>query len=101
LDSCPNLIGILGDVDKNIAENYIIKIKYSSYEEREQFMVDKTQKLEALKIPNNFNYESIRSLSTESRQKLSKVKPKTIGQAKNIPGVSPSDINVLLVYLGR
>jgi tRNA uridine 5-carboxymethylaminomethyl modification enzyme len=101
LDSCPNLIGILGDVDKYIAENYIIKIKYSSYEEREQFMVDKTQKLEALKIPNNFNYESIRSLSTESRQKLSKVKPKTIGQAKNIPGVSPSDINVLLVYLGR
>ena len=78
-----------------------IKIKYSGYIEREKNVANKIQKLEDLKISKDFDYESLLSLSTEARQKLRKIKPKTIGQASRIPGVSPSDVNVLLVFLGR
>ncbi len=78
-----------------------IEIKYSGYIEREQQMADKIQRLEKIAIPSRFNYDEIKSLSTEARQKLSKIQPKTIGQASRITGVSPADINVLLVLMGR
>lgn len=84
-----------------IIEEAEIQIKYKGYIERERFMADKMLRLESIKIYSDFNYNSLSSLSIESRQKLSKIKPTTIGQASRIPGVSPADINVLLVYFGR
>ena len=78
-----------------------ILLKYSGYIDRELVVAEKLLRLEGLAISEWFKYEDIESLSTEARQKLGKVKPKTIGQASRIPGVSPSDINVLLVLLGR
>ena len=76
-------------------------MKYSGYIEREKQLAEKMQRLEAIKIKGNFNYEEINSLSTEARQKLTALQPTTLGQASRIPGVSPSDISVLLVLLGR
>ncbi len=84
-----------------ILEAAEIQIKYSGYIEREKQIADKLNRLEDIKIENRFNYSEIHSLSTEARQKLEKINPKTIGQASRIPGVSPNDINVLLILLGR
>ncbi len=84
-----------------ILEAAEIQIKYSGYIEREKQIADKLNRLEDIKIENRFNYSEIHSLSTEARQKLEKINPKTIGQANRIPGVSPNDINVLLILLGR
>ena len=78
-----------------------IRIKYANYIERERMIANKIKRLENLRIPDNIDYEKLKSISTEGRQKLNKIRPKTIGQASRIPGVSPSDINVLLLYLGR
>lgn len=84
-----------------IIEGAEIIIKYDGYINREKQLAEKQDKLENLKIENRFNYSEIKSLSTEARQKLEKINPKTIGQAKRISGVSPADINVLLILLGR
>ena len=84
-----------------IVESAEVLIKYSGYIEREQQMADKLKRLEYIKIPGEFNYNDISSLSTEGRQKLNKIRPENIGQAARISGVSPSDIGVLLVYMGR
>ncbi len=84
-----------------IIESAEVLLKYSGYIEREQQMADKLKRLEYIKIPENFNYDNISSLSTEGRQKLKKVTPRSIGQAARISGVSPSDVSVLLVYMGR
>ncbi len=84
-----------------ILEGAEIGIKYEGYIQREKNLAEKMERFEHIEIKNKFNYAELKSLSTEARQKLSKVNPKTIGQAKRIPGVSPSDINVLLVLLGR
>jgi len=78
-----------------------IKIKYQGYIEREKMIADKMQRLESIKIRGRFDYNELQSLSTEARQKLTKIDPETLAQASRIPGVSPSDINVLLVLLGR
>ncbi len=78
-----------------------ITLKYSGYIERESVVADKLIRLENIRITDKFEYQKIDSLSTEARQKLIRINPKTIGQASRIPGVSPSDINVLLVLLGR
>ena len=84
-----------------IKEAAEILIKYSGYIEREKLTVEKLHRLEHIVIRNDFDYNSVQSLSTEARQKLSKIRPHTIGQASRIPGVSPNDVNVLLVLLGR
>jgi len=84
-----------------IIEGAEIAIKYEGYINREKQLADKFVRLDNIIIENKFNYLELKSLSTEARQKLDKVKPKTIGQAKRISGVSPSDINVLLVMMGR
>ena len=78
-----------------------IAIKYEGYINREKLLAEKLDKFENIYIDNKFNYSELKSLSTEARQKLEKINPKTIGQAKRISGVSPSDINVLLILLGR
>lgn len=91
--------------DNNISEEELelteIEIKYSGYIEREKAIAEKLNKLEDIKIPSNLDYNSINSLTIEARQKLTRIQPKTIGQASRIPGVSPADINVLLVKFGR
>ncbi len=78
-----------------------ITLKYQGYIEREKIIAEKLQRLESIKIKDKFDYSSILSLSTEARQKLNKINPETIGQASRISGISPSDINILLVLLGR
>jgi tRNA uridine 5-carboxymethylaminomethyl modification enzyme len=84
-----------------IIEGAEINIKYNGYINREKGLAEKLEKFESITIEDRFNYSEIKSISTEARQKLEKINPKTIGQAKRISGVSPSDINVLLVLLGR
>ena len=78
-----------------------IQIKYHGYIERERHIADKMTRLENIRIRPDFNYSELTSLSIESRQKLTRIRPSTIGQASRIPGVNPADINVLLVYFGR
>jgi tRNA uridine 5-carboxymethylaminomethyl modification enzyme len=84
-----------------IIESAEISIKYEGYINREKLLAEKLDKFENISIENKFNYSKLSSISTEARQKLEKINPKTIGQAKRISGVSPADINVLLVMLGR
>ncbi|MFI3316581.1 MAG: tRNA uridine-5-carboxymethylaminomethyl(34) synthesis enzyme MnmG [Rikenellaceae bacterium] len=84
-----------------VIEEVEIQIKYRGYIERERFIADKIQRLESIKIPDNFDYTQMQALTIEARQKLTKILPKTIGQASRIPGVSPADINVLLIKFGR
>lgn len=86
---------------KEIIEAAEILIKYSGYIKREQIIADKINRLENIRIKGKFDYNSIQSLSTEARQKLTRIDPDTIAQASRIPGISPSDINILLVLLGR
>ena len=94
IDSIPNR-------REEIVEAAEIRIKYNGYIRREREIADKMLRLENIKIRGKFDYESIKSLSTEARQKLIKIDPETLAQASRIPGVSPSDINVLLVLMGR
>lgn len=86
---------------EEIAEAAEIKMKYKGYIERERMVADKMHRLEDIKIKNRFNYSEMQQLSTEARQKLEKINPETLAQASRISGVSPSDINVMLVLLGR
>jgi tRNA uridine 5-carboxymethylaminomethyl modification enzyme len=86
---------------KEICESAEIKIKYEGYIQREKIVADKIKRLESLRIPEDINFSELVSISTEGRQKLSKIRPSNIGQAGRISGVSPSDINILLMYLGR
>ena len=89
------------NLDDEIIEQTEIQIKYSGYIEKEKNNADKLTRLEHLKIPNNFDYSNIKSMSYEAREKLNKIQPKTVSQASRVSGVSPSDISVLLVYMGR
>ncbi|MBR5276386.1 MAG: tRNA uridine-5-carboxymethylaminomethyl(34) synthesis enzyme MnmG [Bacteroidaceae bacterium] len=87
----------LGDDKEEIAEATEIQIKYKGYIERERELAEKTNRLENIRIKGKFNYSELQSLSTEARQKLTAIDPETLAQASRIPGVSPSDINVLLI----
>ena len=89
------------DLDKEIIEQAEIQVKYSGYIEKERNNADKLTRLEEVKIPEDFDYNKIKSMSIEAKQKLSKIKPATIAQASRISGVSPSDVSVLLIYMGR
>ncbi|MEO7977872.1 tRNA uridine-5-carboxymethylaminomethyl(34) synthesis enzyme MnmG [Flavobacterium sp.] len=89
------------DLDQEILEQAEIQVKYSGYIEKERNNADKLTRLEDLKIPENFDYNKIKSMSIEAKQKLGKIRPVTISQASRISGVSPSDISVLLIYMGR
>jgi len=87
--------------EEEIAEAAEIQLKYQGYIEREKLIADKMHRLENIKIKGRFKYSELHEISTEGRQKLEKINPETLAQASRIPGVSPSDINVLLVLLGR
>ena len=84
-----------------IVEATEILIKYSGYIDREKMIAEKLHRLEDIKIKGKIDYNSVSSISTEARQKLIRINPETIGQASRIPGISPNDINILLVLLGR
>ena len=86
---------------EEIIEAAEIMLKYQGYIEREKMVADKIRRLEDLKIADRFNYSEIKALSTEARQKLEKIRPETVAQASRIPGISPSDINILLLLMGR
>ena len=89
------------NLDNEIIEQAEIQIKYSGYIEKEKNNADKLNRLENIKIPKNFDYSKLKSMSMEAREKLNKIQPVTISQASRISGVSPSDVSVLLVYMGR
>lgn len=91
----------LANRKEEIAEAAEIKMKYKGYIERERLIADKMRRLEDIKIKGRFNYSELHEISTEGRQKLERIDPETLAQASRIPGVSPSDINVMLVLLGR
>ena len=104
----PHVSALKEELDKitdprkeEIIEAAEVLIKYQGYIDRERTIADKIHRLESIKIKGKFDYASLNSLSTEARQKLEKINPETLAQASRIPGVSPSDINVLLVLLGR
>jgi len=88
-------------IDEEAIEQVEICLKYDGYIQKEKESVEKFNRLEEIKIPEKFNYTKIKSISSEGREKLTHIKPSTIGQASRISGVSPSDISVLLVYMGR
>lgn len=88
-------------IDREVVEQTEIHVKYAGYIDKEKRNADKLTRLENVAIPENFDYAKLKSLSTEARQKLTKIKPVTISQASRISGVSPSDVSVLLVYMGR
>jgi len=88
-------------LDREVLEQAEIQVKYSGYIQKEKNNADKLQRLENVKIPKNFDYSKLKSLSYEAREKLNAIQPVTIAQASRVSGVNPSDISVLLVYLGR
>ncbi|MFV0391918.1 MAG: tRNA uridine-5-carboxymethylaminomethyl(34) synthesis enzyme MnmG [Paludibacteraceae bacterium] len=103
-ESIPNLkeeIVKLSEIQEEILESAEITLKYAGYIEREKLIADKLHRLENIIIKDKLDYDNIQSLSTEARQKLNRIKPETIGQARRIPGISPSDVNILLVMMGR
>ncbi|MEP0263394.1 tRNA uridine-5-carboxymethylaminomethyl(34) synthesis enzyme MnmG [Dokdonia sp.] len=89
------------NLEKDVLEQAEIKVKYAGYIEKEKANADKLSRLENIKIPENFDYRKLKSLSYEAREKLEDIRPVTISQASRISGVSPSDISVMLVYMGR
>jgi tRNA uridine 5-carboxymethylaminomethyl modification enzyme len=101
LPELEQLVSVIKVKKDEILESAEVLIKYSGYIEREQQVAEKLKRLEYISIPENYDYTNISSLSTEGRQKLIKIQPKNIGQAARISGVSPSDISVLLIYMGR
>ena len=96
---------VLGDFLSNhkldAQEQAEIELKYSGYIEREKEMAEKMSRLEDYQIKEDLDYSALKSLSTESKQKLQKIRPKTLGQASRISGVSPADISVIMVHLGK
>ncbi len=97
----PRLQGILARFDTETLEQTEIQLKYDTYIEKEKELVHKMSQLEDLAIPSNFNYDKLVSLSNEARQKFNRIKPATLGQASRISGVNPSDVQMLMVYMGR
>ena len=97
----PKLQSALSGYSKEVLEQAEIQIKYDTYIEKEKELVIKMGQLEDLLIPDNFNYDKLVSLSNEARQKFTKIKPRTLGQASRISGVNPSDVQILMVFMGR
>jgi tRNA uridine 5-carboxymethylaminomethyl modification enzyme len=101
VNSIPRLKASLGDNTPEILEQAEIQLKYEVYIEKEKELVNRMAQLEDLLIPDNFNYDRVASLSNEALQKFKKIKPRTLGQASRISGVNPSDVQILMVFMGR
>ena len=101
INAIPALKSAIGETDPLILEQVEIQVKYDVYIEKEQELVAKMSGLEDLMIPESFNYDKLAAISTEARQKLGKIRPRTLGQASRISGVNPSDVQILMVYMGR
>ncbi len=101
VQSSPKLSSLLNLFDVPTLEQAEVQVKYDTYINKEKELVQKMSQLEELIIPDSFNYEKIISLSNEARQKFTKIKPRTLGQASRISGVNPSDVQILMVYMGR
>ncbi len=103
VETLPKLRKFIADheIGPEVIEEAEIQIKYKGYIEREKFIAEKLHRLENIRIPSDFDFNQLQSLTIEARQKLSRIRPRTIGQASRIPGVSPADVNVLLVKFGR
>jgi len=101
IQSCSFLQDLLNGFDDQTIEQAEIQLKYATYIEKEKELVEKMSQLENLMIPDNFNYTKLVSLSNEARQKFEKIRPKTLGQASRISGVNPSDIQILMLFMGR
>ena len=97
----PDFSDVLETYPEDVIEQTEIKIKYATYIDKESQLAGKLGSMDSKKIPEGFNYNTIAALSAESREKLNKIQPRTLGQASRISGVSPADISVLLVYLNR
>jgi tRNA uridine 5-carboxymethylaminomethyl modification enzyme len=97
----PRVRDQIGRYSKEALEQAEIQIKYEVYMKKEEELVAKMSALEDQVIPESFNYENISSLSNEARQKFKKIRPQTLGQASRISGVNPSDVQILMVYMGR
>jgi len=97
----PTVQNALAAFDTEVLEQVEIQLKYNSYIEKEKELALKMGQLEDLLIPESFNYEKLNSLSNEAKQKFTKIKPRTLGQASRISGVNPSDVQILMVYMGR
>jgi tRNA uridine 5-carboxymethylaminomethyl modification enzyme len=97
----PRVNEVLKEYDRETLEQAEIQIKYETYIEKEKELVAKMSQLEDLLIPDNFNYDKLGSLSNEARQKFNRIKPRTLGQASRISGVNPSDVQILMVFMGR
>ena len=91
----------ISEIREEIIESVEVMLKYAGYIEREKLIAEKLQRLEHITIKDKIDYSAVQSISTEARQKLTKINPDTIGQASRIPGISPSDVNILLVMMGR
>ncbi|MES1160045.1 MAG: tRNA uridine-5-carboxymethylaminomethyl(34) synthesis enzyme MnmG, partial [Bacteroidota bacterium] len=101
INAIPRLALTMDTFDTATIEEAEIQLKYAVYIEKEKELVQKMAQLEDLLIPDNFNYDKINSLSNEALQKFKKIKPRTLGQASRISGVNPSDVQILMVYMGR
>ncbi len=101
IDAIPSVREAMKKYDSEILEQAEIQIKYNSYIEKEKELVDKMSLLEELSIPADFNYDKLVSLGNEAKQKFRKIQPRTLGQASRISGVNPSDVQILMVYMGR
>jgi tRNA uridine 5-carboxymethylaminomethyl modification enzyme len=101
VSALPELAGKLDGLDGLVLEQAEIQLKYDVYIEKERELVKMMSSLEDLMIPESFNYDKLHALSTEARQKLGKIKPRTLGQASRISGVNPSDVQILMVFMGR
>ena len=100
-DPLSEFIENIGNESRDVLEQAEIMIKYKGYLDREQEVADKLSRLEYVKIPNDINYHKFSSLSNEAKEKLTEICPDTLGQAGRISGIKPSDISVLMIYLGR
>ena len=101
IENVPSLKSILGTFDKDELEQAEIQEKYERYIQKEEELVQKMSQMENLQIPSQFDYDKVAALSNEALQKFKKIKPRTLGQASRISGVNPSDVQILMVYMGR
>jgi tRNA uridine 5-carboxymethylaminomethyl modification enzyme len=101
IEHVPELAKVMNGIDAEIREQAEIQLKYAGYIQKEKDLAEKMMRLDTIRIPEKFDFSGISSLSSEAREKLEKMKPSSLGQASRISGVSPSDISVLMVFMGR